>query len=160
MAASDTQAHLPALGRHARDEAGHLLQLTAVELIALSLMGKQFHWNINGPGFRELHLHLDEVVDEWRELSDVVAERAVALGVAPDGRAPAVVEQSELDPVSGGFIAVPKAIRELTERLASVDERVRARTERLGEIDLASQDVLVEVTRTLENQLWMLRAQL
>ena len=73
MAASDTQAHLPALGRHARDEAGHLLQLTAVELIALSLMGKQFHWNINGPGFRELHLHLDEVVDEWRELSDVVA---------------------------------------------------------------------------------------
>ena len=63
MAASDTQAHLPALGRHARDEAGHLLQLTAVELIALSLMGKQFHWNINGPGFRELHLgHLTAAV--------------------------------------------------------------------------------------------------
>jgi starvation-inducible DNA-binding protein len=160
MAASDTQAHLPALGRHAREEAGHLLQLTTVELIALSLMGKQLHWNINGPGFRELHLHLDEIVDEWRELSDVVAERAVALGVAADGRAPAVVEQSELDPVSGGFIEVPKAIRELTERLASVDERVRARTERLGEIDLGSQDVLIEVTRTLEKQLWMLRAQL
>jgi starvation-inducible DNA-binding protein len=160
MAASDTQTHLPALGEHAREETGHLLQLTTVELIALSLMGKQHHWNITGPGFRELHLHLDELVDEWRELSDVVAERAVALGVAPDGRAPAVVEQSELDPVSGGFIPVPKAIRELTERLQSVDERVRARSERLGEIDLASQDVLVEVTRTLEKQLWMLRAQL
>ena len=160
MATSDTQAHLPAVGRHAREEAGHLLQLTTVELIALSLMGKQLHWNITGHGFREVHLHLDEVVDEWRELSDVVAERAVALGVAPDGRAPAIVEQSELDPVSGGFVAVPMACRELTERLAAVDERVRARSERLGEIDLASQDVLIEVTRTLEKQLWMLRAQL
>src|SRR6476659_6131470 len=130
MATSETQAHLPAVGRHAREEAGHLLQLTTVELIALSLMGKQLHWNINGPGFREAHLHLDEVVDEWRELSDVVAERAVALGVAPDGPAPAVVAQSKREPVSGGFVAAPMAIRERTERLAAVDERVRARSER------------------------------
>ena len=32
--------------------------------------------------------------------------------------------------------------------------------DRLGEIDLASQDVLIEVVRTLEEQQWMLRAQL
>ncbi len=65
MAASETKAHLPALGEHARDEAGHTLQLTLVELIALSLIGKQLHWNIAGPGFRDLHLQLDELVDEW-----------------------------------------------------------------------------------------------
>ena len=157
---SETQAHLPALGQHAREEAGHLLQLTTVELIALSLMGKQHHWNITGPGFRELHLHLDELVDEWRELSDVVAERAVALGVAPDGRAPAVVEQSELDPVERRLHRGPEGDPGAGGARAEVDERVRARTERLGEIDLASQDVLIEITRTLEKQLWMLRAQL
>ena len=88
MTSPETQSHLPALGAHARQEAGHLLQLTLVELIALSLIGKQLHWNIAGPGFRDLHLHLDELVDEWRELSDVVAERAVAVGFPPDGRAP------------------------------------------------------------------------
>jgi DNA-binding ferritin-like protein len=32
--------------------------------------------------------------------------------------------------------------------------------DRLGEIDLASQDVLIDVVRTLEEQQWMLRAQL
>ncbi len=160
MATSETQAHLPALGQHARNEAGRLLQLTLVELIALSLMGKQLHWNIAGPGFRELHLHLDELVDEWRELSDEVAERAVALGFAPDGRAPAVVEQAELTPVSGGEITVPKAIRELTERLADVDERIRERCEQLGDLDLTSQDLLIGVTATLEKQLWMLRSSL
>jgi starvation-inducible DNA-binding protein len=160
MASTATESHLPALGDHARKEAGHLLQLTLVELVALSLIGKQLHWNITGPGFRDFHLHLDELVDEWRELSDVVAERAVAIGVSPDGRAPAVVEQSGLDPVDAGAIRVHDAVRELAERVAVVDERARERSARLGEIDLASQDVLIEVTRALEKQLWMIRAQL
>jgi starvation-inducible DNA-binding protein len=159
MAALETEAHLPALGAHARTETGEQLQQTLVELIALSLVGKQLHWNITGPEFRSLHLQLDELVDEWRELADVVAERAVALGFAPDGRAPAAVE-SGLEPVAPGPTGVPSALRELLVRVGSVDERVRERMARLGEIDLTSQDVLVDVTRTLEKQLWMLRVQL
>src|ERR1700749_18300 len=125
MAATETTANLPAIGEHARTETGGLLQLTLTELIALSLIGKQLHWNIAGPGFRELHLHLDELVDEWRELFDTVAERAVSLGYTPDGRAPAVVAQSELDPVEPGSTTIPGALRQLTHRLAQVDERVR-----------------------------------
>ena len=160
MPASETTTHLPALGEHAREEAGRLLQLTLVELVALSLIGKQLHWNIAGPGFRDLHLHLDELVDEWRELSDGVAERAIAIGFSPDGRAPTVIQQSELEPVEPGPTRVPDAIRQLTQRVAEVDERVRERCERLGEIDLASQDVLIEITRALEKHLWMIRSQL
>lgn len=38
--------------------------------------------------------------------------------------------------------------------------RVRHRSELLGELDLVSQDVLVDVLRTLEEQLWMIRGQL
>src|SRR6476661_1540832 len=102
MHATDTQAHLPAFAEHERKEAGHLLQLTLVQLIALALIGKQLHWNITGHGFRDLHLQLDELVDEWRELEDTVAERAVAIGFPADGRAPTVAEQSELNPVDPG----------------------------------------------------------
>jgi starvation-inducible DNA-binding protein len=160
MATSETTSNLPALGEHARGEAGHLLQLTLVELIALSLIGKQLHWNIAGPGFRDFHLQLDELVGEWQELSDTVAERAVAIGFSPDGRAPTVIAQSELQPVEPGPTTVPNAIRQLTHRLAEVDERVRERAERLADIDLASQDVLIEAIRTLEKQLWMVRSQL
>jgi starvation-inducible DNA-binding protein len=119
MAMPETQSHLPAIAEHERKEAGHLLQSTLVELIALSLIGKQLHWSIVGHGFRDLHLQLDELVDEWQVLSDLVAERAVAIGYPVDGRAPAVVEQSELQPVDGGPTEVPKAIREIDERLAA-----------------------------------------
>jgi starvation-inducible DNA-binding protein len=160
MSLSQAEANLPALGAHARAETGELLQRSLAELIALSLMGKQLHWNLRGPGFRELHLHLDELVDDWQGLADVVAERAVAIGFPGDGRAPAVIEQSELDPVEPGPTQVPTAIRELVARVATVDERARERMQRLGEIDLTSQDVLIDVTRMLEKQLWMIRSQL
>src|SRR6059058_1015841 len=96
---STTQAHLPALGEHQRDEVGHQLQAMLVELIDLALFGKQLHWSVTGPLFRPLHEQLDELVDSWRELSDVVAERAVAIGYFPDGQAAALTAGSEVDPV-------------------------------------------------------------
>jgi starvation-inducible DNA-binding protein len=160
MASIATQAHLPALDHHHREEAGRELQATLVELVDLSLLGKQLHWNIFGRPFKPLHEHLDELVDSWRELSDTVAERAVALGYSPDGQAAAVSQGSGITPVDAGALDTDTATRQLVERLADVTERIRARMDRLGEIDLASQDVLVEVVRELEKQLWMLRSSL
>jgi starvation-inducible DNA-binding protein len=52
------------------------------------------------------------------------------------------------------------ALRELVQRVAEVAERSRVRMDRLGELDLASQDVLIEVVRELEKELWMLRVSL
>jgi starvation-inducible DNA-binding protein len=153
------KSHLPAVPEHERTEAGHLLQRTLVELIDLALTGKQLHWNIAGHGFRDLHLQLDELVDEWQGLADTVAERAVAIGCPVDGRARAVADQSDLQPVEPGAVAVPQAIHALTQRLAQVDELVRDRADRAGALDLASQDVLIEVMRTLEKQLWMIRSE-
>src|SRR5246127_5827095 len=105
MASPAQQAHLPALDHHHRDEVGHELQATLVELIDLSLIGKQLHWNIYGRPFKPLHEHLDELVDSWRDLSDTVAERAVALGHAPDGRAETVSGGRRLEARDAGSTA-------------------------------------------------------
>lgn len=156
---STTQAHLPSLGEHQRDEVGHQLQAMLVELIDLSLFGKQLHWSVTGQLFRPLHEQLDELVDSWRELSDVVAERAVALGYFPDGQSATVAAGSNLDRLERGALEDHVVVRELTARLADVAERARERMDRLGEIDPASQDVVIEVLRELEKQLWMVRAQ-
>jgi starvation-inducible DNA-binding protein len=160
MASIAQEAHLPALEHHRREEVGRELQATLVELVDLSLLGKQLHWSVVGPLFKPLHEHLDELVDSWRELGDTVAERAVALGYAPNGQAAAVSAQSDIPAVERGVLEADAVVRELVQRLADVAERNRARMDRVGALDLASQDVLVEVVRTLEQQLWMLRAQL
>jgi len=150
--------HLPALGAHERQEIGNELQATLVELVDLALIGKQLHWNVVGPMFRPLHLQLDELVASWRELSDTVAERAVAIGYTPDGQHAALAE-AKLAPIERTELEGQTVVRELASRLADVAERIRERMNRLDEFDLASQDVLIEVLRALEEQLWMIRAQ-
>jgi starvation-inducible DNA-binding protein len=160
MASTAQTAHLPALGQHRREEVGRELQATLVELVDLSLLGKQLHWSVVGALFKPVHEHLDELVDSWRELADTVAERAAAVGFAPDGHAAAVSAGSDIPAVERGALAADVVVRELVQRLADVAERNRARMDRLGELDLASQDVLIEVVRALEQQLWMLRVQL
>jgi starvation-inducible DNA-binding protein len=153
-------AHLPALGTHEREEIGNELQATLLELIDLSLLGKQLHWSVVGPQFRPLHLYLDELIDSWRELADTVAERAVALGHWPDGQADAVAAGGDVARVERGAIEDRQVLRELAQRVAEADERMRGRMDRLAELDAASEDVLVGAVRALEEQLWMIRAQL
>jgi starvation-inducible DNA-binding protein len=156
-----TSTYLPPLEvNHEREGVGEELQATLHELVDLSLIGKQLHWGVVGPLFRPLHLLLDELVDSWRELSDTVAERAVALGFVPDGQAKAVAAGSQLAAVAPTALEDHLVVRELTHRIAEVSEQVRDRMNRLGDADLVSQDVLIEVVRKLEEQQWMLRAQL
>ena len=51
MASIATSTHLPALGAPVREEVGRELQATLVELVDLSLIGKQLHWSVVGPLF-------------------------------------------------------------------------------------------------------------
>ena len=124
-----------------------------------SLLGKQLHWSVIGPFFRPLHLQLDELIDSWRELGDTVAERAVAIGFMPDGQAATVAQDSPLEGVARGPLEDHVVVTDLTRRLAEAAERIRSRAERLSELDTASEDVLIEVLRALEQQLGMVRAQ-
>lgn len=106
-----------------------------------------------GPLFRPLHLQLDELVDSWRELADTVAERAVAIGFVPDGQSATIAADSPLRRVERAELPDRSVVRQVTHHLAEVAERVRERMERLGELDAASQDVMIEVIRALEEQL-------
>ena len=159
MSATEASGHLPPLGARRREEVGQQLQAMLVELVDLSLVGKQLHWTVIGPLFRPLHLQLDELTDSWRRLADTVAERAVAIGFIPDGQSAIVAAETPLRKLELGAIDDRAVVRELTGRVAEVAERTRERMDRLGELDAVSQDVVIEVLRSLEEQLWMIRAQ-
>lgn len=160
VSATAASSHLPPLGVHGRVEVGEQLRATLVELVDLSSVGKQMHWTVVGPLFRPLHLQLDEMIDTWRELGDTVAERAVTIGFIPDGQSAAVAAESPSRGVLRSELEDTRVVRDLTARLAEGAERARGRIDRLGELDAATQDVLLEVVRALEEQLWMIRAQL
>lgn len=149
----------PTLSEHERHDVANQLQATLVDLIDLSLVGKQLHWNVTGGHFRSLHLMLDELIDSWRLLSDTVAERVTAIGISPDGRAATVASDSEIKTIHDGPIKDSEVLTALVERLANAIAELNERIERVGEIDPSSEDVLIEVARALEENHWMLAAQ-
>jgi DNA-binding ferritin-like protein len=102
----------------------------------------------------------DELVESWRELANKAAERAIAIGYWPDGQADAVAARDEHAVVAPGPVEDQAAVSLLAQFLAAVNERTRRRLSRLGALDVVSQQVLIEVVRELEQQLWMSRAQL
>jgi starvation-inducible DNA-binding protein len=147
------------LDESARGVVGKALQGALVDLIDLSLQGKQAHWNLVGHHFRNLHLQLDDVVASARAHSDTVAERAVTLGVNPDGRARTVAEASEIAPLDAGYLQDDKVVVSFVERLGAVVKRMRERVRTTEEPDPVTQDLLIAVTADLEKHYWMFQAQ-
>jgi starvation-inducible DNA-binding protein len=143
-----------------RDAVATSLQPTLVDLIDLSLTAKQLHWNVTGSAFKPVHEHLDELVAAYRDWSDQVAERLAAVGVSPDGRVQRVGGDSPADPAPAGWIVDRDAIRVMTDRVEAAGRAIRDRLGVLTEHDPASEDLLIGILDGLEQQLWMLSAQL
>jgi starvation-inducible DNA-binding protein len=153
-----SQDHHPTLRHEERQGLGAELQATLVALTDLSLAGKQAHWNLVGRSFRPLHLFLDELVDGWRESADRVAERAVALGYAPDARAATVAARSPLEPLPDGQLLDSDVIAAFTAMLTSAIGDIRERMDRIEDLDTVTADLLHGVVAGLEENLWMIRA--
>jgi starvation-inducible DNA-binding protein len=66
--------------------------------IDLHAQVKQAHWNVRGPGFFSIHELFDDVTTVIEEYSDMLAERAGALGGAAQGTVQVAAEQSFLIP--------------------------------------------------------------
>ncbi|MDT0433268.1 MULTISPECIES: Dps family protein [Streptomyces] len=142
-----------------RDITGEALQGTLVDLLGLSLIAKQAHWNIVGPRFRSVHLQLDEVVDTARAYADTVAERAAALGVSPDGRPETIAAAFTLPSPKEGWLRDGDVVRLMVETLEAAVGRLRARIAATDRPDPVSQDLLISLTAELEKQRWMFAAE-
>ncbi|MFF8957249.1 Dps family protein [Streptomyces sp. NPDC014894] len=138
---------------------GEALRGALVDLVDLSLVAKQVHWNVVGPRFRSVHLQLDEVVDTARLHSDTVAERCSAIGVSPDGRSATVASQSAIGAVPEGWIKDGDAVQVLVRALDAVIVRMRERVSVTGDPDPVSQDILIGLTADLEKHAWMFQAE-
>jgi starvation-inducible DNA-binding protein len=147
------------LSDEARATTATALQDTLVDLVDLSLVAKQAHWNLVGRQFHDVHLHLDELVDTARKYSDDVAERMAAIGVSPDGRAATVAEKSAVPPFASGWVSDRDVIAKIFEAVDVVVRALRPRLDDTEKSDLVTQDLLIEVVGKLEEARWMWQAQ-
>jgi DNA-binding ferritin-like protein (oxidative damage protectant) len=138
---------------------GNALQSALVDLLDLSLVAKQAHWNLIGPRFRSVHLQLDEVVATARSYSDTVAERAAAIGVTPDGRAATVAKSTGLPDFPSGPVEDNDAVEALVEAFSAAIGRMRERIEATEKTDKVTQDIFIGLTAVLEKEYWMFQAE-
>ncbi len=138
---------------------GEALQGALVDLVDLSLVAKQVHWTVVGPRFRSIHLQLDDVVVSARQHADTVAERASALGIAPDGRAETVAKTSGIDTVGEGWNKDTQAVQVLVSALGAVIGRMRERIQATDKPDPVTQDLIIGLTADLEKHHWMFQAE-
>ncbi|MFI6350348.1 Dps family protein [Streptomyces sp. NPDC050560] len=143
----------------ARRETGKALQSALADLLDLSLLAKQAHWNIVGPRFRSIHLQLDEVVSTARSYADTVAERAAAIGVSPDGRARTVADTSGLTSSDDGWQKDTQVVDLLVRALADAVKRLRERIDLTEKTDLVTQDIFIGLAAKLEMHHWMFQAE-
>lgn len=143
-----------------RKVTGEALQSGLVDLLELSLVGKQAHWNLIGRNFRSIHLALDELVDFARTFSDTVAERAIAIGVNPAGQTEALAKQSKVKPLAAGYVKVEDVIGYIVDRLAPMISRYRERMVATEEADPVTQDLFIAIIAELEKAHWMFQAEL
>ncbi|MGC5259233.1 Dps family protein [Gordonia sp. DT218] len=138
---------------------GRALQDTVVDLIDLSLIAKQAHWNVVGRQFRSVHLGLDELVAVCREFTDAAAERATAIGVSPDGRAETVAKTAHTKGFGEGWTQDADVVAAVVDNLKSVIAGLRERIDATEKADPVTQDLLIGFASKLEQLHWMWQAQ-
>jgi len=136
------------------------LQPSLYDLLALGLITKQAHWNVTGPHFRSLHLHLDEIWDGVQEAVDTVAERIRVFDVSPSGQAKEISENAELSQIPLGTLRDAQVIDLMTERLTITSRNIRERLEKIEDIDTVTADILHGILEVIEKHLWMMRSQM
>lgn len=145
---------------NARIEIAQGLKHLLADSYTLYLQTHNFHWNVTGPQFRELHLMFEEHYTELATAVDDIAERIRTLGVAAPGTYKAFAQLSSIEEVDG----VPSANDMIVILTASHEAVVRTCRQALKLAqeaeDESSAALISDRMREHEKTAWMLRAML
>ena len=135
------------------------LQRVLTDLIALELVGKQIHWNVVGPNFRDIHLNLDDVVDIAREGSDEVAERMRAINAVPDGRPGTIAAATTVPAAPEGEILTSEGVAYIVSAIEAVVGTLRGVDEDVDAEDPTSAGIVEDLIGKLEQQAWFISSE-
>lgn len=151
---------IPGLSEKDGNEVAELLQKQLSTYNDLHLTLKHIHWNVVGPNFIGVHEMIDPQVALVRGYADEVAERIAALGKSPKGTPGAIVADRTWDDYSVGRDTVQAHLAALDLVYTGVIEDTRKGIHRLDQLDLVSQDMLINHSAELKKFQWFVRAHL
>ena len=155
-----TEFTLPGMSEKNGREVAELLQKLLSTYNDLHLTLKHVHWNVVGPNFIGVHEMIDPQVELVRGYADDCAERIAALGASPKGTPGAILADRTWDDYSVGRDTVQAHLAALDLVYTGVIEDARKSIDRLDDLDLVSQDMVIGQVGELEKFQWVVRAHL
>ncbi|MDU7522164.1 MAG: DNA starvation/stationary phase protection protein Dps [Roseomonas mucosa] len=149
------------VGENAKNVSLTTLQALLTDSIDLYNATRQAHWNLKGTNFIGLHEMLEKFYNALNEQSDMLAERMVLLGGVANGTTQNLANTTRLPPYPGDLLDSIGHVKELADRYAQVGKALRDgidETDDAGDADTA--DLLTELSRAIDKNLWMLEAHL
>ena len=143
-----------------RQGAVKLLASVLCDQHVLYIKTRNFHWNLKGPRFHDLHVFFEKQYQDLEAAIDETAERIRMLGgVSPGSMAEflggADLKEAASDIISGDDAISAlisdhdKVVRDLREKIADSEEEFN---------DAGTADFLTALLRTHEQAAWMLRS--
>ena len=146
------------ISKASRTEISEGLKQLLADSYTLYLQTHNFHWNVTGLHFREMHLMFEEHYTELAIAVDDIAERIRALDVPAPGTYKEFSELSSIKEVDG----VPDSL-EMVELLTKGHEQVIKTSRKVLKIAQKADDestaaLVSDRMRVHEKTAWMLRA--
>ena len=141
-----------------RGEVANNLKKLLAATYTLYLQTHNFHWNVTGLNFRELHLMFEEHYTELEVAVDDIAERIRTLGIAAPGTYKAFAELSNINEVDGvpAATAMVEILNHSHEQVVKTCRKVLKLADE-GE-DESTLALVSDRMRVHEKTAWMLRA--
>lgn len=153
-----TRIDIPEKKRH---QITNILNQHLASAIDLSYQAKQAHWNVKSRNFRDLHSLFDDLYSAINQGVDDLAERIAQLGGQAEGTVQVVTKKTYLRPLSIGLFEGDKLLEAIADGVAVYAKCIRKSIDEMGPLkDAASGDLLTEISREMDKQLWMLDSHL
>jgi len=145
-----------------REAVGALLNILLGNIYVVYIKARNYHWNVVGPMFSDLHMFFELFYKELEEIADEVAERARILGVRAIGTMSEFTKQSRLKEEEKVVPSDMQMIRNLLDDYETIIRHTRADIEKCSDDynDPITRHFLEDVLEKLEKKAWMLRSYL
>lgn len=137
-----------------------ILNLLLSDEYLLYTKTRNYHWNVVGPQFNDLHKFFEEQYTELNEVVDDVAERARSVGGSAFGTLTEFSQHARLTEHPGPYPKAREMIGNLLADHEAIVRQLRVDLEACAERyhDMGTSDFLTGLMEKHEKTAWMLRA--
>lgn len=142
-----------------RQALGKMLNGILADEYVLYVKTQNYHWNIIGMSFNDLHLFFGKQYEELACIVDMVAERGRMLGVRAIGTMQEMLAQSHLKEEAGVVPDAKQMLKNLLNDHEALIRQLRADVDAAMQLkDAGTNNFLTDLMSKHEKMAWMLRS--